>query len=251
MLSLFNKAQGNFDLYTLFDDFLYMSAAAISNATDFVHYEEREAEYMRRVSKYTKEESQLFTKLFTELVLALEREPHDYLGRLFMDLNLGNKWKGQFFTPYYMSVLMAKMIFPSTKEELLQEIEEKGGYLTLNEPTVGGGAMVIATYEAFLSLDVNPQKYLKVISQDIDKRAVLMTFIQTSLLGLDNTVILGDTLRNEVIEVWRTPGRFLQIIARFMELNEVEKEQITPEMLDKVEEIEYILGDDGRYALPL
>ena len=41
---------------TVFNDFLLMSAYAISNVIDKVHYEERENEYLRVVKKYTKEE---------------------------------------------------------------------------------------------------------------------------------------------------------------------------------------------------
>lgn len=33
----------------------------------------------------------------------------DVLGEVYMELELGNKWKGQFFTPYHVSQAMASV----------------------------------------------------------------------------------------------------------------------------------------------
>lgn len=252
MLKLFEGYRYKFDMYTVFEDFLYMCSASISNATDFVHYNEREAEYMRRVKKYSRDEANGMAEIMAELVMALELQPCDYLGALFMKLEINNKWKGQFFTPYNVSYMMAKMTLPSTKEALMLEIEQKGGRITVNDGAVGGGAMIIAMHHAMLDLDVNPQEYLRAVSQDIDKRSVLMTFIQTALLGIDNTVILGDTLKLECKEVWRTPGRFLRLIRHLMFSKKIDVvEEVTSEMLDEVENIDVIVQESGQMALSI
>ena len=87
---------------TVFEDFLMMSATAISNAVDKVHFEEREKLYMEAVQKYSKKELEEFPKLLAGLVCAMEpyaEAPVDILGELFHVLNLHNKYNGQFFTP--------------------------------------------------------------------------------------------------------------------------------------------------------
>ena len=250
MLKLFEGYRYKFDMYTVFEDFLYMCSASISNATDFVHYNEREAEYMRRVKKYSRDEANGMAEIMAELVLALEIQPCDYLGALFMKLEINNKWKGQFFTPYNVSYLMSKLTFPSTKEALMKKINDSGGFITINDGAVGGGALIIAAHHLMLELDVNPQEYLRAVSQDIDKRSVLMTFIQTSLLGIDNTVILGDTLELECREVWRTPGRFLRLLKYTMVRKDLDvHEEVTSEILNEVESISIQTKESGQMAL--
>ena len=54
---------------------------------------------------------------------ALEANPdQDFLGEMFMGLNLGNHWKGQFFTPYSICWLMSEI----TVADLEARIEQKG-----------------------------------------------------------------------------------------------------------------------------
>ncbi len=55
---------------------------------------------MHIVSNVSEEWTNL-AKCFAIVVEALERNPEqDFLGELYMELELGNHWKGQFFTPY-------------------------------------------------------------------------------------------------------------------------------------------------------
>jgi hypothetical protein len=56
------------------------------------------------------EEVARFPKMLACLTLSLEEGMSDCLGQLFMALVLGNGRAGQFFTPYHVSVLMAKML---------------------------------------------------------------------------------------------------------------------------------------------
>ena len=44
---------------------------------------------------------EIAAEILNIIVMALENEPEqDFLGKMYMNLNLGNHWKGQFFTPY-------------------------------------------------------------------------------------------------------------------------------------------------------
>lgn len=246
MVKIFHSFRYKYDIMDVFEDFLYMSAAAFSNSVDKIHYDKREAEYMRRIKKYKKPDSDKFPELLSQLVMCFETGgPNDYLGKLFMELDMGNKYRGQYFTPYHVSKLMASMTF--SEETVRKHIAEKG-YMTLYEPTCGAGGMIIAAYEVVENMGLNPQQVLKVTSQDIDFKAVLMTFIQTTLLGLDNTVILGDTIKMEQRDVWRTPSRFIRLFASMNNLYG-KPEEITSESLDEFEGL--IDLEDGQYVLAI
>lgn len=200
MVKLFEKLAYRYSTWEVFSDFLEMAAITLSNSVNFKGWKERETKYLSIISKYTKEEASIFPELFGELTMALEI-PGDYLGEVFMELGLSNKWKGQFFTPYNLCLLMAQL---SLDEKIETEINSKG-FITVNEPTCGGGAMIIALAQVIKEKGFNPQKQLKVIAQDLDIKAIHMTYIQLSLLGIPAQVIHANTLSMEVFEVWETP----------------------------------------------
>ncbi|WP_212743988.1 SAM-dependent DNA methyltransferase [Bathymodiolus heckerae thiotrophic gill symbiont] len=79
--------------------------------------ESLEDEYMQIIKPYAKDEVNAFAKLFADLVMMLEPSPHDVLGDLYMELNLGNKNAGQFFTPAHISELMAQLVYGDQLEE--------------------------------------------------------------------------------------------------------------------------------------
>jgi hypothetical protein len=81
-----------------------MAACSISNSVDPHHREDREMQYMETVKKYSADEINIFPEIFAELVDVLERcaqadDIQDILGQVFHELELHNKWHGQFFTP--------------------------------------------------------------------------------------------------------------------------------------------------------
>jgi type I restriction-modification system DNA methylase subunit len=88
--------------------------------------------------------------MFVNLIMALESEMTDVLGEIFMELELGSKWKGQFFTP--MSVCRATARVTLSDAEKL--ISEKG-FITVHEPSAGGGALIIAMAEALRINKIN------------------------------------------------------------------------------------------------
>lgn len=121
-------------------DFCALSACAIANAVDKRHFETREKMYLDTIKRYNKQEQEVFPVLFAETVLELERNPdQDFLGKMFMQLELGNHWKGQFFTPYHVCHLMAKLNLDEQKENL-----ERKGWISVGDCCCGAGAMLIA-----------------------------------------------------------------------------------------------------------
>lgn len=197
-----------YDLWTVFSDFLQLAACTYSNAVDLVHYEEREAEYMKTVGKYSKEEVDRFCRALAYLTDAMSIAGFaDVLGSIFMELELGNKWTGQFFTPYCVAHMMGKMTV-GDGEHARKEIEEKG-FIEFNDPCIGGGAMVIGFAHALHDVDINYQQCMHAIVQDIDIKAVHMAYIQMTLLHIPGIIIHGNSLALEQRSIWYTPAHIL------------------------------------------
>jgi hypothetical protein len=89
-------------------------------------------------------------------------------------------------------------------------IAEKG-YVSVGEPAVGGGAMIIALAHEMKRQGLNYQRQLYVTATDIDLRAVHMAYLQLSLLHIPAVVINGDTIRMIEYSRWYTPALVLEI----------------------------------------
>ncbi|KQY83742.1 hypothetical protein ASD24_29485 [Paenibacillus sp. Root52] len=198
--------------WQVWSDFIEIAACTISNTIEHEHKDRREANYFKIIHKYSPAEQEVFPKLFAEIVQALEEQPEqDFLGDLFMRLELSNHWRGQFFTPYHVCQLMSQMQIG----DLSQSISEKG-YITVNDPACGAGATLIAFANEARSRNLNYQQSILFTAQDIDQTAALMCYIQLSLLGCGGYVIIDDSLRNPPTEsrlhdpnVWYTPFYFI------------------------------------------
>lgn len=169
-----------------------MFACSLSNPVDKFHYEEREKRYLKIIKQYNKQEQKLFPELAAYVVMALDENPEqDFLGSIFMELNLGNKSTSQFFTPYHICELMAKI----TEEDVASIVKEKG-YITINDSCCGAGATLIAAVnEARKQLEkvkLNFQNHVLVAAQDIDETVALMCYIQLSLLGVAAYIKVGN-----------------------------------------------------------
>lgn len=202
IVKLFESCRYKHDLYTVFSDWCECAAISMSNAVDLAHFEKREARYLEIARKYDARTMGDFPKIMGEVVMALEDKPHDILGATFHALELHNKARGQFFTPYPLCQLMARMVAGSA-EDMRNAIAERG-FMIAQEPAVGSGAMIIALAEAILEAGFNYQRLLHVTAVDIDARAVHMAYIQFSLLHIPATVIVGDSLAMRFREEWHT-----------------------------------------------
>lgn len=183
-------------------DFMAMAAITISNAFDREGptHDDREQLYIRTIKRYTKTEQEVFPKLFALLVEALETEPdQDFLGEMFMLLNLGNHWKGQFFTPYNVCRMISEMTITDLEDRI-----EKKGWVGINDSCCGAGALLIAARNTMVRHKRGPRDALYV-AQDIDRTAALMCYIQLSLLGCAGYVVVGDSLLHPVVGPGRNP----------------------------------------------
>ncbi|WP_349962908.1 N-6 DNA methylase [Rhizobium sp. ZPR3] len=202
IVKLFETCRYSQDLYSVFSDWCECAAISMSNAVDLVHFETREARYLEILRTYDRPTMETFAHILAEVTMAMEDTPQDILGETFHALELHNKARGQFFTPYPICRMMALMLAGST-EEIGRIIEERG-FMIAQEPAVGSGAMIVALAEAIRDAGFNYQQFLHVTAVDIDRRAVHMAYIQFSLLHIPAIVLVGDSLAMKFHEEWHT-----------------------------------------------
>lgn len=203
--------------WDVWNDFIYMSACTFSNVFDKKNYAKREEEYLRIIKKYNTNEQKLFPKLLAKVVNALEENTNqDFLGSVYMNLDLGNKSAGQYFTPYDVSLFMAKLSLGNVVEEV-----KKKNYISINDCACGAGALLISgineAKEQLSKAGMNYQNHVFVVGQDIDQTAALMCYIQITLLGVAGFVKVGDSLANPIDKndtyenYWFTPMYFNEL----------------------------------------
>ncbi len=199
-LRVFGRLTNHHRAWDVWRDFVVMFACSLSNPVNKSHYDEREKRYLKIINKYSKEEQKLFPELAAHTVMALEENPEqDFLGGIFMELRLGDGKNGQFFTPYHICDLMAKIAV----DDVSKEIDEKG-YITIHDPCCGAGATLIAgVHEVRRQLEkmnLNYQNHVLVVAQDIDEVVALMCYIHLSLLGVAAYIKIGDVFTNPIKE---------------------------------------------------
>lgn len=190
------KLSYKYQTWKLFSDFCRISAIALYQP--FKQSEELENEYLKIINEYDKETAYLFVELFSLVVKALSLKFGDFLGEVFMKLNLGSKFKGQFFTPYYISKFMNEIVGVDNNIE------------TMADPCCGSGGMIIARAEILKDKGINYQNTMLVQVIDIDSLCVNMCYIHLSLLNIPAEVVHGNSLTLEVFSTWYTPGYFFR-----------------------------------------
>lgn len=199
-----NTAYGSRRISQVFRDFCELSAISLRNSVDLCGRDEREERYLRIAGGYTPGEMDRFAEILALLTLELERQLSDVLGHLYMSLDLGNEDVGQFFTPYDVGKMTARMAGPDIAGRLSEQ-----EFVTVQEPACGSGGMIVALAELMREDGFNYQNQLHVTAQDIETTSVHMTFIALSLLHIPAVVIHGNTLTQENQDMWFTPAHIL------------------------------------------
>lgn len=232
IVKLYNSLIGSHQLWELWQDSMTMFALSISNTVDGRYRDKREAMYMDIAHKYTKEEMQVFPQIFGEIIMQLEAEPEqDLLGDLYMQLDLGSHWHGQFFTPYNLCAMMAKTQL-GQKEYTVENVKP----ISVCDCACGGGALLIsAAHEykkAIAHTGLNAQHYICLFAQDLSQVSAMMCYVQLSLLGYAAKVKLGDSLMKPLIEedngsdIWYTPMWFSDVWTIRRMLGKIESRRI-------------------------
>lgn len=207
IIKTIESMSGRYAPYNIFSDWIELCALSISNACTMVHnkiWQDREQLYTDTARKYTEAELEQFARMFVLLGDALTEELTDVLGQVYMEAGMGSKYTGQFFTPFHLSELCARMSFTSSFEDEMTKLRDGMTELTINEPSCGGGGMIIAACKVLKDNGINFQKRLSVVAQDLDWKGVYMTYLQLSLIGCNAIVVQGDTLC-EPYDLSRTP----------------------------------------------
>lgn len=210
IINTINKISGKYSAYEVFTDWIRCMAMSISNTVTPFHgpiWKEREDLYLNTITKYSPEERTAFSEMMAWLAETMDEGPDDILGDIYMKSGMGSKAAGQFFTPFHLSELCARVAI--SEEELFTEDK-----ISLNEPSCGGGGMIIAVAKVLQDNGINYQKKLRVVVQDLDWKGVYMCYVQLSLLGIDAICVQGDTLmepfdphRTERSHMLFTPAR--------------------------------------------
>lgn len=215
IVKIIQSMTGKYSAYTIFSDWVEMSAIAIQNNSVIIHdevWKKREKQYMDTAKKYNSKELENMSKMFSLLVEALEENIEDVLGDVYIKSGCYSKQLGQFFTPFHLAYLLAKTAYHA-EEMINNEV------ITLNEPSTGGGANIIAYAKVLHDNGINYQNKIKVVAQDLDWLAVYMSYVQFSLLGINGEIAQGDTLREPyggngfpAERIFRTPKRMGALI---------------------------------------
>ncbi len=195
------------DIWEIYNDFLRISAENFRKLTD-----KNFIATCNIYDKYNDIEISSFNEMLILLNELMQNDKKDHLGDLLMELEMANKLNGQFFSPFDIS-LLASMTGIS-KDEVDIKIKEKG-YITLHEMSVGGGAMAIAVAKLLSEWGYNPKENLFVVCNDLDKKAIYMSYIQFTLLDIPAIILEMDTLTQEIKDSWRTIGYY----RKFKEFN--------------------------------
>lgn len=201
-LDVFNGIAPSKHRYTVFTDFVTMMAISLHNAVR--KDETLEAEYLRCIKGYKREDQFFFPKLLAIFVDISEGEPYDHFGQLFMELGFSEDRKGQFFTPPELAEMMARMTFIGLQEKL-----ERQAFVTLTEPACGAGSMLLAAVKVLMKAGYNPAHVVWIQAVDIDRVSALMCYIQLTLWHIPAEIIVGNALTLEYREHWYTPSHYL------------------------------------------
>ncbi|MEQ2019479.1 zincin-like metallopeptidase domain-containing protein, partial [Photorhabdus bodei] len=199
-IRLFNQIAPHENRWQVFCDFVHMAACSLYNA--LLQNEEFEADYMQRVKRYSREDAFRLSRLLSEVITGLEYAVGDFLGAIFMALELGHDRAGQYFTPFPVSHMMARMQFTEGLTKLGSGEHE---YITVSDPACGAGGMIIAMHQTLLEAGFNPQQQMLAFCVDIDPVAAMMTYIQLSLLGVPAVVTVGNSLTHVMSQQMVTP----------------------------------------------
>lgn len=193
-LDIFKTLCHSRNSWQVWADLMSAMSCTLANAVD-----KREPGYTRREKEYAECIERLGgvekpAECFAIVVEAFELNPdQDFLGKLYMSLELGNHWKGQFFTPYDVCEGMAGIVINDNVQKL-----NSREWIAVNDPACGAGATLIATANTLRRNGINYQTQVLFTANDIDRVVAQMCYIQLSLLGCPGWVAVANTISNPV-----------------------------------------------------
>lgn len=197
---------------SVFKDAVEYNAWNVAIHTLPIKQEERLQRMREIVKGYENErDKEIFRRICNDMIKMLSESLDNYgdhLGEMYMELAPKNKHAGQYFTPYHVSLMCAKMTIGAIN------IQDKD-VITFNEPACGSGGMMVAAAETLKELGINYTMNAVFVAADIDRFCVLMCYLQTSFIGLPAIIQHQNTITMECWDSLITPAFALQYF-RFM-----------------------------------
>ena len=209
-VTVFGDIARNLRRWEVFSDFIALAASELDIAR--IRTPESIERCREICAKYSESDISNLHALFGLMVCALEAKFHDFLGAIFMELELGDDRNGQYFTPYNVQSLLAKLLRADVDETIRRE-----GFVTVSDPASGAGGMIVAYAEYLLEAGYNPSEQMFGSCIDIDPIAADMAFIQLSLLGIPAEVVTGNTLTMQLNRVRYTPVYYINNFEKRLE----------------------------------
>ncbi len=156
------------------------------------------------ISGYQKPDVMRMGQLLVHVVNGLEAGFCDFLGKIFMQLELGDKYRAQFFTPRDLARMMAMLLLGD-----MDRLFQARPFITLSESACGAGCMVLAVADVLNQAGYVSHRQLLVSVTDVGPLAAGIAYIQLSLCGVAGEVVIGNSLHNERRRVLYTPGHYL------------------------------------------
>lgn len=236
-----------------FEDYLIVEGYGLSNAAEIgfqnIGGKIDEGRLKNRIQlvkdtykKFNEEERAAYFLCAEAFAQALTLKREDFLGPIFMDLEIGNAKVGQFFTPSYIARCMAEMTLSTVTDELQQK-----NYITLCDPTSGSGVMLIEACEVLRERGLNYWNYF-VEGTDLDRRSYLMSYLQLSLLGIPGVFFWGDSLSMKRNEYMATPIALYHAWIPKIYGKKPDKEQLNEQPL-KAQDMELQSDKKGQFIL--
>ena len=140
-IKVFHEMSARYGRSELWYDYIDMHAIALANTCDLRCRDAREEQYNAIVQKYDEKTVQQFAVLTAITMAALLENPEqDFLGTVYHNLGLSKSQAGQFFTPYNVGQMMARINMPDSL------VLDKSRILRVNDPCCGAGCLLLAGY---------------------------------------------------------------------------------------------------------
>jgi hypothetical protein len=172
-----------FDSHTVFNDWLDLILYALQRD---------DPPYLEIVRKYKNNkangdhEIDYFANAFAQLQVEMSKTNDDILGQVYMQWNMNNRYRGQFFTPKHVASMMAKMTEPKGK---------------ILDPCCGSGVMLVESIKTMNNEAIDVSIFY---GQDIDLTCVKMCALNLLFFNVNGFVIWGNSLTSECSKVYQT-----------------------------------------------
>lgn len=149
-----NSIDGSKRRGEVFSDFCELAYCALAKvaAPTVDDRDKLERQYMEVVARYqNKDDIRKMPELLAISYDAINAGGIDFLGSVAGELGTLDAKLGQFFTPYDVSRMMAGIILQDAGEVI-----DKNGFITIQEPAVGAGGMLLAAADVIEEMGYSP-----------------------------------------------------------------------------------------------